>query len=194
MTERTRYRFSFTAGALMQKEMLIVASFARQNNISLNEIDASILAKARAKTNKREFSEVSIRLKTLSQEELTLFTNANDRLAKQLCLLACLRTYNFIKDFFTEVILEKITLYDFKIVDRDYNSFIHKMQMEHPELEALSESTKLKIKQVLFRILVQSKIIDSLKGKHINLNYLEPELKSLLQQNSRKAEIKLLLG
>lgn len=189
-----RYRFSFTAGALLHEEMVISANALINENFEIDRLSPKILNKDRSKTNKREFAEVALRLKTLDNEEVEFLASGSMSLSKQVALLACIRAYNFIKDFFSIVILDKVSLLDFSLTERDYNSFVRSKELDHPELEHLADSTKYKIKQVLFKILHQAEFIDSIESKQIHLNYIEPELRSWLIATGKLNELKLLLG
>lgn len=195
MTSSTKkYRFSFTAGALLHEEMVLAANELILHDFKLERLSASILKKDRSKTNKREFAEVALRLKTLDDKEIEFLAKGSLALSKQVALLACVRAYSFIRDFFSYVILDKVNLFDFSLTERDYISFVRGRELDHPELEALADSTKYKVKQVLFRILHQAELIESIKSKHINPNFLEPRLGAWLTEQGKLNEVKLLLG
>lgn len=195
MTSTTnKYRFSFTAGALLHEEMMLAANELIHQEFKLDRLSASVLNKDRGKTNKREFAEVALRLKTLENKEVEILAKGSLVISKQVALLACIRAYSFIRDFFTYVILDKVNLFDFSLTERDYISFVRNRELDHPELEALADSTKYKVKQVLFKILDQAELIDSIKSKHINPNFLEPRLGAWLAEQGKLNEVKLLLG
>lgn len=189
-----KYRFSFTAGALLHEEMVLAANELIHHDFKLERLSASVLNKERSKTNKREFAEVALRLKTLDDKEIEFLAKGSLALSKQVALLACVRAYSFIRDFFSYVILDKVSLFDFSLTERDYLSFVRSRELDHPELDALADSTKYKVKQVLFRILDQAELIDSIKSKHINPNFLEPRLGAWLIEQGKLNEVKLLLG
>jgi hypothetical protein len=174
--------------------MKLVADIIVSENKSVDTISHEVLDKSREKTSKREFSEVTLRLRSLDAKEIEYLAHGSLQLSKQVALLACIRSYGFIKDFIEDVILEKVSLYDFSLTERDYNSFVRNKEIDHPELEEIADSTKYKIKQVLFRILDQSDMIDSIKEKQINHNYLESSLATYLGSMGKHNEIKLLLG
>jgi hypothetical protein len=195
MTSSTnKYRFSFTAGALLHEEMVLAANELINEHFELERLSAEVLKKDRSKTNKREFAEVALRLKTLDKKEVEFLAKGSLAVSKQVALLACIRAYDFIRDFFDHVILEKVTLFDFSLTERDYISFVRSKEMDHPELEGLADSTKYKVKQVLFKMLVQAELIDSIKSKQINPNYLESRLNTWLTKQGKLNDVKLLLG
>lgn len=174
--------------------MVLAANELIHHDFKLERLSASVLNKDRSKTNKREFAEVALRLKTLDDKEIEFLAKGSLALSKQVALLACVRAYSFIRDFFSYVILDKVSLFDFSLTERDYISFVRSRELDHPELEALADSTKYKVKQVLFRILDQAELIDSIKSKHINPNFLEPRLGAWLTEQGKLNEVKLLLG
>lgn len=189
-----KYRFSFTAGALLHEEMVMAANELIHHDFKIERLSASVLKKDRSKTNKREFAEVALRIKTLDDKEIEFLAKGSIVLSKQVALLACVRAYSFIRDFFFYVILDKVNLFDFSLTERDYISFVRSRELDHPELEALADSTKYKVKQVLFRIIDQAELIDSIKSKNINPNFLEPRLGAWLSEQGKLNEVKLLLG
>lgn len=190
----SKYRFSFTAGALLHEEMVLAANGLIHHDFKLERLSASVLKKDRSKTNKREFAEVALRLKTLDDKEIEFLAKGSIVLSKQVALLACVRAYSFIRDFFSYVILDKVSLFDFSLTERDYISFVRSRELDHPEFEALADSTKYKVKQVLFRIIDQAELIDSIKSKNINPNFLDPRLGAWLIEQGKLNEVKLLLG
>jgi hypothetical protein len=171
-----KYRLSFTAASLLIADMIILASYIVNDGLSFDELKPDMLQRKRAKTNERVFSELKLRIKNLSAAELEILANGDSTNKKLICLLAFGRTYKFFRDFIVEVVLERISLYDFKLSEGYYNTFFFNKSMEHPELEALADSTKYKIKQVCFRVLVEAAILDNITDKNIQIPYLDREL------------------
>jgi hypothetical protein len=83
-------------------------------------------------------------------------------------------------------------LFDFKLEDRDYNSFISKKSIEHEELDQLADSTKYKIKQVLIKVLEQGGLIDNIKERNIIMPIVELEIERIIAQTNLE-DLKLLL-
>ena len=150
-----KYRFSFTAASLQIPVMVLLAQKLVSEGLSLDQLKADDLQKGRAKTNLREFSEIRLRLKTLSKDELVVLANSNSDEQKHICLISFARTYKYFYDFIEEVILEKILLFDFKLSDMDYNIFSNRKSIDHAELDKLTTLTQYKIKQVMFKVMEQ---------------------------------------
>ena len=157
-----KYRFSFTAGSLLLEEMKLVVDAMVGDGIDLNHLDAAVIYKSRKSTSKREFGELKIRVAQLSERELRFFYDASEIEQIQIAFIGVVRSYEFIQDFLLQVAREKLETFDYILVDRDYNKFIDSVEMSHPEYMLLSASTKVKVKQVMFKIFEQAGFINSI--------------------------------
>ena len=192
MTKATSYRFSFTAASLMHADLLSYAKMIVIDGLTIDQLKPEMMNRDRAKTNKREFAELYLRIKTLSNKELNLLVEGNSEDQKLLCLIAFGRTYQFFRDFMYEVVREKVTLFDFKITDRDYNSFVSRKSIDHKELEELADSTKSKIKQVILKVLHQAGLIDNIKDRNIIVPIVDWKLEQVIAETEPN-DLKLLL-
>lgn len=192
MGSKSKYRFSFTAASLMLSELINYARILTENNFSIDSLVADSLNKEKAKTNKREFAELKIRIATLSNEEIQLLVESDLSTQKLIAYLACCRAYSYIRDFVAEVILEKVSIFDLQITDRDYNSFFSKKCVDHDELEILADTTKAKIKQVVFKVLEQAGMIDNVKTRNIIRPIVDVRFENILKKN-KPGDLALLL-
>jgi hypothetical protein len=176
MASNNKYRLSFTAAGLLVPDMIALANQVINEGVAIEELSSEMLNRERKNTNTRFFRELLLRLKTLSNRELEILATGSSIDKKLICLLAFGRTYEFFRDFMTDVVLERISLYDFKLSEGYYNTFFFNKSIDHHELEELADSTKSKIKQVVFRVLVESGIIDNNEEKNIQVPYLDAEL------------------
>lgn len=192
MTNYTKYRFSFTAASLLLNELISFSRMIIEDEMELENLKPEMMHRERAKTNKREFSELYLRLKVLDKPLMEKLVYGTIEDQKQIAIIAFGRTYSFFKDFVEEVMLEKISLFDFKLEDRDYNSFISKKSIEHEELDQLADSTKYKIKQVLIKVLEQGGLIDNIKERNIIMPIVELEIERIIAQTNLE-DLKLLL-
>jgi hypothetical protein len=173
MADIKKYEFTFTASSLRLNEMVLVA------NAILDEraIDyVNELGNGKATTGKRMLFELQKRIATLSPQALDLLANGPLSTQKQISFLAVCKAYSYICDFVVEVLREKLLLFDVEITEGDYISFYRRKAAQHPELEALTEITRYKIRQVTFKILEQAGLIDSIKTKIIQPQLLERHL------------------
>lgn len=188
----TKYRFSFTAASLSVEEMVQLSKVMTEQGLSLEQLKPQNLKKNRAVTSKRIFNELSIRLKSLTLEEIEVLSNSNSEEQKLICLIAFGRTYKYFRDFIEEVILEKITLFDLQLSELDYNIFFNRKLIDHEELDNLTTKTQYKIKQVLFTVLEQAGLIDSVKTKNIQVPYINSTFENLIASTNPN-DLKLLL-
>ena len=170
-------------------------SFAKMmvlDGLAVDQLKPEMMNRDRIKTNNREFSELHLRIKTLSPKELNLLVEGNSDDQKLICIIAFGRAYQFFRDFMDEVVQEKVALFDFKITDRDYNSFISRKSIDHEELEQLAETTKAKIKQVIFKVLHQAGLIDNIKDRNIIVPIVDWNLEQVITETD-PTDLKLLL-
>lgn len=187
-----KYRFSFTAASLMVSEMVELSCKLVESGASVTSLTAEDLKRERAVTSKREFLEIQMRLATLTRREIEFLAEAALEERKLLSLIAFGRTYGFFRDFIEEVLVEKVALFDFHLTDRDYLTFVNRKQIDHEELEQLADSTKKKVKQVVFKVLEQSTIIDSIKTQNIQVPHISRAFEKLICMTNPK-DLKLLL-
>lgn len=178
------YKFSFTALSLKVKETIFLARKLKNEDLSLEDLSPKDLSDPRGATSKRKFQELVRRLNQLSEEELDLLVYGNQEAQKQVCLLAFARYYRFFYDFVAEVMLDKILVFDYELTDRDINSFVSRKSIDHPELESLAETTRKKVIQVLWKVLEQSELINSVIERKIIPPFLDEKLEKLLMRSN----------
>lgn len=192
MEKLHHYKFSFTALSLNVKETITLAQKLEDENLSLEDLSPKDLSDPRGATGKRKFQELIGRLNQFSKEELTLLAVGNAHEQKQLCLLGFARYYRFFYEFVSEVVLEKLMVFDYELTDRDINAFISRKSIDHPELESLADSTRKKVVQVLWKVLEQSELINSVKEKKIIPPLVDERLEKMILR-SNPNDLKVLL-
>ncbi len=167
---KTTYNFSFTSSSLRLNEMILVA---RQEHFTDNEELALLLGSGKRSTGKKILTECKLRLSTLTKQQKELLLTGDIQTQKQMAFLAVCKRFLFIRDFVFEVIREKFLLFDHMLTDGDFVTFLRRKSELHPEIENLTDLTLKKIKQVTFKILEQSGLIDSVAKKNILPQFLE---------------------
>jgi len=187
---QSKYILSFTAASLLAYENEVIADLYLQTNnwdiVQTEVLENDILQKSTIATRKREFIELKKRLQTLTLEQMSFFRYATSSDTRFLVLLGCLKLYGFIFDFISEVVRNKLLLFDYQILNSDYESFYESKALSHENLNTISEATKKKLKQVLLKILEQADLIDSVKTKNIQKPYLSEALVKLIVQDNPK--------
>ena len=159
-----RYRLSFgTCGLLRQESLKVAELYLSQNDWSnvRKVIKAQNTLQYRtASTSKRRSGEIIARLKTLSETEVSCLVHENSKVQGYILWIAACRCYRFIADFATEVIRDRFTALKSDITYSDFDLFYDRTSLWHPELSDLSQSTRIKLRQILFKMMREAEIID----------------------------------
>ena len=164
MTDTLKYDFSFTASSLRLNEMIIVAN-ARLENRTIDFVNE--LGNGKSSTGKRLLMEFEKRISNLTPQQLQLLAKSDLTTQKQIAFLAVCKTYGFIRDFVVDVLREKYLVFDYKITEGDYIGFYRRTSELHSEMDGFTELTIQKLRQVTFKILEQSGLIDSVRNRQI---------------------------
>lgn len=124
------------------------------------------------------------RLRTLDNEELiaAIPTQPSD-VAKQICLYAMMKQYRLVWDFMITVIGEKYQSCDLSFSRASLNAFILRLQEQDDWVASWSDSTIVKIKQVLARVLVENEYLDSRTADHLNPVLINPLLENAIRNH-----------
>lgn len=161
----TRYSMSFTTGGLFQQESVDLAqhylSILDWDKLSEQVATQNLLQVRTQSSSTRIAREVISRLKLLSDAELKGLTSASSRDQGYILWVAVCRRYSFIAEFAQEVIRQRYTRLQPDLERTDFDAFLDRKAEWHTELDRLSSSTRLKLRQVFFRILREAGIVSS---------------------------------
>ena len=188
-----RYKFSFTAASLQVPVMTYLAEKMVNEGLTLLELKPEDVGKERAKTNKRQFIEMKKRLATLTDDEINHLARASYEEQRLLSMVAFARAYRFFYDFVTDVVAEKVALFDITLTDMDYNVFFSRVAADHPEAEKLTSLTQKKVRQYTFKVLEQAGLINNVKERIIQVPQLSIAFTSLISA-TRPQDLRLLLN
>jgi len=159
------YRLSFTTGGLYFRESKkIAALYLRINDwdeVRKVSLEENLLQANTRSSSVRTYRESSSRLQQLSKDELNLLIESSEQDQRYLLWLAICRQYTLIEEFAVEVLREKFLIMDLSLTHHDYDVFFNRKADWHPELDELSTSTKNKLRQVLFRMMVEAGLLSS---------------------------------
>lgn len=171
MVHNIKYTFSFTGASALIAETLVIAEEHNRlkdwKAVEKSLLDNNLLNKVKQATFKREFSEIKKRLSLLTQDQLQLMIHGSLDDAKAMILLSLIKAYTFLRDFIVEVIRNKYLLFDTVISDIDYIRFVNTKSLSHNELNAITEVTAKKVKQVVFKLLEQVGLITQARNGSI---------------------------
>lgn len=104
------------------------------------------------------------RLTVLSDGEVEFLIDAAPRERGYLMWVAACRAYPLIGDFAEQVLRERYLILAPTISPGDLDSFLLEKSMWHPELEDLSDSMKIGVRQTIFRMMREADVVTS-KGE-----------------------------
>ena len=182
---------SFTAGAAMMNETLAVAETLLECDGNWERTKEKIfkenlMNKGKASSNQRYFVLMKQRLEALNIAELHMLINSTVAVRRLLILLGICKAHAFIYDFITESVRECFYNMQEKVTHASFNEFYNEKKYEHPELEKVTEQTIAKMRQVIFRILEQTGIIESAESGELRRPYLTEALERLIVQDDAK--------
>ena len=167
VTKDIKYRLSFgTGNAFINESNLILKKYLENKDWSVTEkysIDNNILQTNTLSSTKRIFREISLRLKSLSHQEQEFFIRSNYLDQSILIWIAICRTYKFIGDFASMIISEKFSSYQIEMDYNDFNYFYEQQKVVYEELNSLKDSTRKKLRQVIFKIMKDLNIVSKTK-------------------------------
>lgn len=157
MTEKgPKYKFSFTAGALLSREFDLVINAINDFNAFIDgseKVDPKILAVNAETAQIRYLSEVKNRIFELTPSLLENYASLDDDDRKVIQFYSVCKRYHLVRDFMLEVVRDKWMNLDLNISTDDFELFMFKKMDLHHELEAISEKTRYKLSQVTLKML-----------------------------------------
>ena len=103
--------------------------------------------------------------------------------SKQICLYAMMKQYRLVWDFMITVVGSKYRNLDTSFSKVDLNTFILRLQEQDDWVATWSESTVIKVKQVLAKILVENEYLDNLTTNHLNPVLISSVLENAIRSN-----------
>ncbi len=163
-TNNPKYSMAFTTCSLLNSESIQVAELYLEHKnwsqVSRIATDSNLLQYRTVSALKRTLSEIVSRLKLLSDEAINLLVNGYKEEKLQILWLAVCLRYPFIYEFSVEVVREKYRSMQYKIEQFDFDAFFNSKMNYHESLENITETTRKKLKQVLFKMMKEAEIID----------------------------------
>lgn len=182
-----KYSFSFTATTMRLPDFIRLSEAVElsENKLTYENVDHdAVLSKGNKRTSKREMQELIKRYNSLTKSEKSLLYNHTHDSKKKIAYLGICKTYEFIRDFVIEVVREKTLVFDFQLEAAELTSFINRKRDMHPELDEFAESTIKKAKQHTFKILEESGVINSVKEKIIQPQFLDTQTMSAVIEDN----------
>ena len=186
-TPRTaRYALSFTSGTLLANEAAVVAPiYLRERDWKTTRALAqteNLLGTRVARSNTRTLGALVPRLQLLSDDELEIVAEGTSTERGHLMWTAACRKYALIGEFAEEVLRERFLTLAGTVSYEDYDSFYRAKAMWHDELDDVTGSSYQKLRQVLFKMLVEAGLLT--KQGHIEPALLSSRVAECLDQRT----------
>jgi|LSQX01.2.fsa_nt_gb hypothetical protein len=139
----------------------------------------------------RAFPSVLRRARLLSDELRKVVIEGSMENSKLVNLLAITLDDLLFEEFMQEVIREKYHNNDLILEKKDVNVFFTHKAEQSEKVRSFSVATVNKLRQVYFKILVESGVLSDVKTGELNRIYLDEHLKLLLKENDNHEFIKI---
>lgn len=191
-----RYSANITAGSLLLRESRKVTELLLQG-LSNHEIKQVVveqnLFQVRSQSSStRRCRLILDRLNSLDNHILPMIVGNDLNLVIQALLACSIKHSRLLGDFMLRFVGQKIRLIDDRITDRDWDKYIESCEDIDDHVKQFTESTKNKLRQVILRILIEAKFLESQKTRRITPVRVEDELKSFLISHDEKYVLKCL--
>ena len=191
MAEEQTYNLTFTAGTLLMNETCAVAeayleSGRNWDTTKERAFKENLMEKEKVTTNKRFFSLVRQRIEALNEAEQELLVSGSNAVRRLLLLLAICKAHQLIFDFIAVNVRDCFFNQCEKVTHATFNEFFNEKKYVHPELETITDLTVSKIRQVVFRILEQGELIESIETGTLQRPYLPEKVERLIVEDNPK--------
>lgn len=181
-----RFKLSYTSIALGLREAGVVLSYwnADHDWEAAGEIavEDNAFQKSSSASTRRIFREIRQRLQTLTPETLEQFEEVSIDDQKAILLLAACKCYSFLFDFVRTTLTDKLVVFDYRVNEEDFDKYWNYCTIDHPELEDIADSTRKKIRQVTFRILVEAGLLSSTRCPQMSVVNISPVIEHILDR------------
>lgn len=165
MSRKQTYRMSFTVGGLFSLEALKAAELYLKTKdwgkVRTSLVGENLLQLRTESSRERISRELCDRLGCLRENEIEFLLEGSDQERDSLLWIAVCRHYRFIYEFVAEVLRPRFLTYQRELLTSDFDAFFNAKAAWHEELDEVTASTQAKLRQVFFRILRESGLIDS---------------------------------
>ncbi len=144
------------------------------------------MGKEKISTTKRLFSLIKQRIETLDKSEQKLLKEGSNSEKRLILLLAICKAHTMIFDFIAVNVRDCFYNMSEKVTHANFNEFFNEKKYVHPELETITDLTQSKIRQVIFRILEQSELIESVDTGILQRPYLSEKVERIIVEDNPK--------
>jgi len=184
ITKNKIYNGDIVAGSLLLAESRKIAQLLLKN-VDTDQwhravVIDNILQKRSPAAAIRQARLIKNRLVLMDKNLWKLVYDGSSEVSTQALLAASIKHSHLVGDFMDIVLRQHWQTFSDKISGIDWRRFIESCAQIDPKVDTWKESTKAKLKQVLFRILAEAKYIDSTRRRKLLPVSIAPGVKKYL--------------
>jgi len=161
---QNEYKMSYLLGGLYYNETILINrefdDYHETKTIKDEIVKQNLLKTKKERTAKRMASEIIPRIESLTDEQREILKTGSREEKKQILWLACCKTYRFINEFARDILHEYTIAARKKITTNDYEAFYNNKADKSNKLASLKESTRKKLRAVLFKMMREAEMIN----------------------------------
>jgi len=192
--ENKIYTGDIVAGSLLMVESRKIARLLLENVNSDGWHRAivldNILQKRSPIAAKRQARLIKNRLTTMDRELWQLVCDGSSEITSQALLAASIKQSRLVGDFMDMVLRQHWQTFTKKISVSDWNRFLDTCSQIDMQVDTWKESTKSKLKQVVFRMLAEAKYIESTRTCKLIPVSIAPEIEKYLVKRNENYVLK----
>jgi len=187
MLNKSRYNAEISAGSLMLSESRKIADLllmhpTEQEWVHALKVD-NILQKNAPSTAYRQAQLIRKRLVDLDEEGWKLISSGEMEVAIQLLMVAAMKHSRLLEDFLRDVYSKQLRRMELVLNIHLWDAFWVECTHRDQEIENWSITTKEKLFQVIIRILVEAKYLDTSRKMKMTPHGLHPTVASYLNRH-----------
>ncbi len=182
------YNGEIVAGSLLIRESRKIARLLL-NNADSGEwhqaiVIENVLQKHRPDTAMRQARLIKNRLSLMTPKLWEIVDKGSMDVAVQAILAASIKHSRLLGDFMDKTLREHWRTFTKNISIKDWKDFLETCAQVDPKVDKWTDSTRSKLKQVVFRILAESKYIACTKSLRLLPVSIIPDIRKYLIENS----------
>lgn len=181
----SKYRMSFGTGGLFLNESVAIVRLYQElgdwTAVKKAADRQGVIPFPKKASVDRSVREIANRLEVLNADEIDLLCHGDYADQLSVIWLALCRGYRFIGEFAVELLSERFLSYRTHVAYDDFDAFYLAKAEWEPELEAISTSTRGKLRQILFRLMREAGILN--REGHICRALLSPSFMALMARS-----------
>lgn len=189
-TTNFSYASDLIGGSLMVRESRIVAdlllSGADGATWKAAIIEENRLQKARPATARRMAQAIRKRLERLPAPFWQALRDGDDQLATQVAFCAALARNLLLVEFLETVVADAVVTQAETLEPYQWDDFLSERAQRDPSIHGWTVSSRRKMNQVVFRMLSEIGLMESVRSRRLRPLLLRPEVVNLLERHHLK--------